>query len=279
VQACLAKEPVLAVCLSISHTFTPEGFQTTFSTLYKETVPQRSLGIVDGELNELAMFAALQVACKGDEYPDTVSARVMLHQLHRLLHEKRVVVPWGLDIQLQMARPGFGSLAAADQRMLNPTLDVFYGKLEEGIEEGTKDIEEGTEDTVHEITRALTTTKMPWLVPACKYEDLMSKIREAGAELFAGAKIAGLVPGVRNSAFDAHTYLWCRAMRQEWVFKACSGSDYTLTVACREWEGKCGDGTNSHAMLLGTTGNKESQARIWLEGDKLRIVLLVGSKS
>jgi hypothetical protein len=176
-----------------------------------------------------------------------------------------------------MARPGFGSLAAADQRMLNPTLNFFYGKLEEG----TEDIEEGTEDTVQEITRALTTTKMPWLVPACSHDDLMSKIREAGVELFAGAKIAGLVPGVRNSAFDAHAYLWERATRQEWAFefKARSGSDYTLTVACRELEGKCGDGTNSHAMLLGTTGNNESQARIWLEGDKLRIVLLVGNKS
>jgi hypothetical protein len=98
VQACLAKEPVLAVCLSISHTFTPERFQSTFSSLYMETVPQRTRGAVDGELNEIAMFATLQVACKRDKYPETLSVVDMLHQLHRLLHVKRVVVPWGLDI-------------------------------------------------------------------------------------------------------------------------------------------------------------------------------------
>jgi hypothetical protein len=49
VQACLATEPLLSVCLSISHNFTGEQFQTTFGKLWQETLPQRACGQVDGE--------------------------------------------------------------------------------------------------------------------------------------------------------------------------------------------------------------------------------------
>jgi hypothetical protein len=118
-------EEAMQYCLSISHTFTPERFQSTFSTLYKETVPQRTRGALDGELNEIAMFAALQVAWKGNEYPETVFASDMLSQLHRLLHVKRVVAPWGLDHRLKTARHGFESVVAHD---LDQGILYVYGK-------------------------------------------------------------------------------------------------------------------------------------------------------
>jgi hypothetical protein len=119
---------------------------------------------------------------------------------------------------------------------------------------------------------------MPWLVPACSQQDL-KKTREAGAVVFEGANIACLVPGVRKSAFDARAYLWEDSMLEcVFEFKARSG-DYTLKTACGELKRKCGDNTNSHAMLLGTTGNATTEARVWLDDvDKLRIVLVVGNK-
>jgi hypothetical protein len=47
---------------------------------------------------------------------------------------------------------------------------------------------------------------MPWLVPVCSREDLKNAVETAGAPLFSGAPIAGLVPGVTNYPFDACAY-------------------------------------------------------------------------
>jgi hypothetical protein len=80
VQVCLAKEPILAVCLSISHKFTVESFQSTFGKLWQETLPQKTRRAVDGELNEYVVFAALQVACRmNTTFPATSSVEDMLN--------------------------------------------------------------------------------------------------------------------------------------------------------------------------------------------------------
>lgn len=68
VQQCLAREPLLAVSLSLSDKITtPDEFANAVNKAFKETVFQRTIGSVDGEVNELLFFAILQLACR---YPE-----------------------------------------------------------------------------------------------------------------------------------------------------------------------------------------------------------------
>jgi hypothetical protein len=88
-----------------------------------------------------------------------------------------------------------------------------------------------------EIVDAPDKTKMPWLVPACSYDDLKAKVEEAGADLLPGANIAGLVPGVVNASFDAKANLWDANSTQEWAFEfKARTSAYSLNDACMDLE-------------------------------------------
>jgi hypothetical protein len=119
---------------------------------------------------------------------------------------------------------------------------------------------------------------MPWLVPVCSREDLKNAVETAGAPLFSGAPIAGLVPGVTNYPFDACAYVWAPGAPLEWVFefKARSGS-YSLADAIRALETKCRKLSTEkyRAMLVGFAGSATTEVRVWLVEDKLRIVLLL----
>lgn len=81
VQACLAIEPIMATALSSCHSFTEDKFKGAISEAWNETVFQRTVGAIDGEMNEHAMFAALQLASHGDIYPSTLNVVSMLRKL------------------------------------------------------------------------------------------------------------------------------------------------------------------------------------------------------
>jgi len=59
-QQCLSREPFLAVALSTVN-MNAETFQTTVS-MWKQSLAQRTVGGLDGELHELLFFAAIQLA-------------------------------------------------------------------------------------------------------------------------------------------------------------------------------------------------------------------------
>jgi len=86
VQQCLAREPFLAVFLSIASYLTRDDFQSAVSSIYQESPTQRSVGNLDGELFEYTAFAALQLACRipGKE-GETCAARLFLEILFSYL--------------------------------------------------------------------------------------------------------------------------------------------------------------------------------------------------
>jgi hypothetical protein len=195
----------------------------------------------------------------------------MLGQLHVLLFVKQDSYPTAISHIVQNRPRQLGSLSAQERR--KPTIEYVYG--EDGVELGV--------DGKNKIKRIVGKTKMPWLVPACSQDDLQKKIQEAGVMLFPGATIAGLVPGVILSPFDAYAYLWTSNCPLEWAFEFKARSDgYALQKGCEDLNRKCTRLVGEyHAMLLciegRTTGTK---ARVWLEGGKkLRVVLIVGNKS
>jgi hypothetical protein len=135
---------------------------------------------------------------------------------------------------------------------------------------------------------ALDTTMMPWLVPACSRDDLESTVARAGAGLFSGSDIAGIVPGA-NSPFDACAFGWANKAPLQWMFEFKSRSEYYeeadairhLNAKCATYRRKEEENGRSpeehHAMLVGIAGTGPTQAHVWLEDTKLRIVLLVSS--
>jgi hypothetical protein len=244
-----------------------ERFQKTFSALWKETLPQRTLGAVDGELNEFAMFAALQLACNA-AYPNTSLVRGMLNRLYQYLLVKQVFYPSAIARKLKES-PDFGPLANTMPQ--SATLVYIYGESDNLSKEDKKP-----------IIDALDKTKMPWLVPACSYDDLKAKIEEAGADLFPGANIAGLVPEGVNASFDAKAYLWDADASREWSFEFRARTNaYNFGTACKDLNEKCNKSPEMHVLLVGISGVLETKVRVWLGGserNKLRIVLLVGNK-
>jgi hypothetical protein len=297
VQACLATEPILAVCLSISHDFEEKAFQTTFGKLWQETLPQRTLGKIDGELNEYAVFAALQLACRKDTFPNTLSVKDMLIKLCFLLSVEPAIPPIRLTDILNTNHANIFTPQAYPVTVPKETIKNFF------CEPGKRRIDEADKPR---IEHALGYTMMPWLVPACSLEALMDAVGGAGEKLFGDAPIAGLVPGVTNASFDACAYWWAEGAPLEWAFefKARSAS-YSLTKAIDDLNNKCAafekmlreekikaaaaskkraaaalevesSDPKFHAMLVGITGVGPTQVRVWLEGtEQLRIVLLV----
>jgi hypothetical protein len=274
-QACLATEPVLAVCLSISHDFAVESFQPTFSKLWQETLPQRTCGRVDGELNEYAVFAALQLACRTYTYPTTLSVRAMLTKLRSLLLVEPVVPPVGLielasENQILLQRPA-----------VRTTLTISVGEVS-GDEKNPE-----FHPTIDDRIDTALETMMPWLVPACSREILKNTVGRAGAELFDDAMIAGLVPGATNSPFDAYAYGWAEEASLQWAFEFKARSEYyneaeailSLNAKCatyrREEQKKGRIPEKHHAMLVGITGAGPTKVLVWRVDDQLRIVMLV----
>jgi hypothetical protein len=190
-----------------------------------------------------------------------------LEQLHLLLLLQPDFPPFEIfeDAQRSLPSETFGARAKSGRFTLHIGLD---GVANEEIEQinSALDKENG----------------MPWLVPACSLEELNTAVDLVGAGLFQGAKIAGLVPGVGNASFDACAYLWDVGAPLAWAieFKARS-DDYPLNTAMSDLQAKCDTGlpeSGGNAMLVGISGTSICEARVWLAGDDLRIVLLVGCK-
>jgi hypothetical protein len=209
----------------------------------------------------------------------------MVNKLHAFLLVKQEY-PSAIDLRWAGSTNPFGPLSAQTTR--DTTLFPFYGRhpftTASKKTKASRKQQREYEVEMNVILLALENTQMPWLVPARSHDELMKKIEEAGANLFPGAKIAGLVPGVVSSPFDAYAYPWDANSTQEWVFEFRARTlEYALTDACNDLEAKCGDNTESHAMLVGIRGVAKTEARFWLVGEnalkKLRIVLLVGDQS
>jgi hypothetical protein len=300
VQACLATEPVLAVCLSISHRFdVKDEFQTTFGKLWQETLPQRTRGQVDGELNEYAVFAALQLACRTYTYPTTLSVKEMLLKLCSLLR----VEPDGI-VRTLIARENANgnqnvvleSPAAPKKVEIVLVEGIVIEEIRKPRRKKNKKKRLVTEiqkpKTRQELINDALAETMPWLVPACSRADLENTVHRAGAELFGGAEIAGLVPGATNSLFDAYAYEWADTAPLQWAFEfKARSANYTATDAIGELHRKCDtyrriEDENGrtpeefHAMLVGISGAGPTKILVWLEGtNRLRIVLLLNCKA
>ena len=297
VQPCLATEPVLAVSLSICHEVLPEKFHEEFSKLWNSSLQQRTIGSLGGSLNDYFFFAALQMACHGINrnerlFPNTLSAASMVKRLWEYLSPGQQGPPSGYILRTATynnIKWGYDFRNYSESRPKR-TLEYSYGK------EGNDD--ETSINNVHE------TTMMPWLVPACSHERLMKTIQETQRgkqSLFSEMHIAGLVPEFNESTsgLDASAYLWegenlkCPAPL-EWIFEfqRQPAEPYSMTQLCDHLEDKCAslskknnydkalpnDTTKFHSMLVALTGSVQSECRIWLDDEQLRIVLLVGSQ-
>ena len=291
VQSCLAMEPILAVSLSIKHSFSPGEFCTTFFNLWNETPLQQRGGAMDGVLNELLLFAVLQMACRAVDghdrtsFPNTCSVADMVERLWDYLSLAQPPSPPSAVVRNVKYLSGYSSGGSkVDQ---SPTKIQYSYGLKGNEKENS-------------IKKKYEKTMMPWLVPACSraklQETIKSTLRGKGSLFSTGSlNIAGLVPGNTGSYLAASAYLWksddvseCAPL--EWMFefkgrsKSYSLNDATdaLVAKCENFsadkKGKKGKKEKYHAMLIGLTGSMKSECRIWLEDEKLRIVVLVGSR-
>jgi hypothetical protein len=148
-------------------------------------------------------------------FPKTLSVMEMLHKLCLLLPVEPVILPDGLIT----AMDSYASIFSPQASLVTTTktINFFYC-------EASPEFPDIAEEGKPRINGALAKTKMPWLVPACSIERLESAVGSAGAELFCDASIAGLVPGVTRSSFDACAYMWAEGAPLEWAYEFKSGS-------------------------------------------------------
>jgi hypothetical protein len=78
---------------------------TAYSLSSPSIFPVATLGKIDGELNEYAVFPALQLACRTDTFPKTLSMEEMLNMLGLLLRVEQTLPPIELTAILPSSLP------------------------------------------------------------------------------------------------------------------------------------------------------------------------------
>lgn len=322
VQACLAIEPIMATALSSCHVLTEDKFKRAISEAWNETVFQRTVGAIDGEMNEHAMFAALQLATHGERYPSTRNVVGMLCELPSYLLSRArepdpvtiAAIRGGLEVEQVRKRNDkkLSQIVLFEKKTSSPTTDEQDGggepakgmfakersiafdriKTEEEEEHsrGDDDDEDPSEtmpvspidSTVYpeDSAETLLRLQMPWLVPAYSAGALKLKIEEAGSDLFGQVNLCGLVPGATNSLLDASAYDWKSKGKLAWRFEfRARSTSYSVQDCCKDLDAKCKkiSGSSFHAMLIAVTASKKTEAAMWIEESKLRLVLAVGN--
>lgn len=175
---------------------------------------QRTVGAVDGEVNELACFAMLQLSCWKNDKGDLNTLKEFIDKLMKSIH-------------FQPTKPE------------NAFTEIFGNSKWSGEKQAKQVTIEDSEQCA---------IKMPWLVPACSLERLEALYEQIGPFEFltdalgGKATIAALVPGGTNAAFDAKAYALKGFHEKRTTGKRIpagpmnSGQDHPLTVPKIAWQ-------------------------------------------
>lgn len=299
VQQCLAREPILAAALSKMHAFSPSQFQSAIQATYPETMAQRTKGALDGQLNELVVFAALQQACRGQGQEFTTSSvRDFITTLEKYLNvenfENFAISPFFYDFKPerepshQRRRMDITLVPQKDGETARVTT-TLEGRLKTANKAGKQDLITKLNDEIrqwNELTPEgsdgdkLDTETVPWLVPACSHEKIRDARQAHGENLFGDIDIAALIPGGVTSRTDASAVSW-KSGEKKWLFEFRAQIDYSMDQAREDLIDKCGN-ARCHAMLIACSDKRHSVCQYWVmqanDKDFLRVVLLVGDK-
>ncbi|KAL3903182.1 MAG: hypothetical protein SGILL_010543 [Bacillariaceae sp.] len=265
VQQCLVLEPLLAAALSLGHDFDPKEFRSAVCSTFPETMAQHTKGCLDGELNELVMFAAIQLACRSRNRKKseiaTQSVSGFITDLQKYL-------------KIQNREENFDlfkyDLKPLTEKKVDPKIatPVYKPYNEEKVNEERRD-----------RAKEMLEEKLPWLVPACSEARLKDAIDTYGKNVFNGIDIAGLAPGGDTTRTDAKAIAWDTGT-VKWAFEFRARVGYTFADACKDLTAKC-EGRPYHCMLIASTNDRHSTCQYWTTGDQaefLRVVLVVGNK-
>jgi len=259
-QQCLSQEPFLAVALSTVN-MNVETFQTTVST-WKQSLVQRTVGGLDGELHELLFFAAIQLASH--------SKGIQLCGIMDFIQEvKCYICKAKQEVTLTLNEEALKRLRVKSNEKTRRNISA------ENIEWYSKQVK--TPPAI--VTKpgktppAIVTKprKIPPAIVMKSFDDIK--------EMFANYKIPWLVPAARSVVDDsncssqlfgegmiAHAFVLRPSEASDWVFEFRARSSYSLSAAVKHLEEKCEKNkeTNScHAMLLAVRKGLKSQAAAW----------------
>lgn len=307
VQQCLAREPLLAIALSTQHRLSERDFKKGITECFQTSHAEFSLGHMSGENLENVVYAALQLA-NGGNILETVNIPDYCKELARYLSpnasgeqvvvNESVLSSFGIpplfcvpakhtEAEIQYDIPAVAYNEAMKRRNESNTAVLKYNAdLKEG--EPQKHVDHTPIPSVHEAEHLALGTKIPWLIPSSTAKVLNESSLGGLRNLFNGAGIAALVPGLTNAACDIDAYEWPPCSIDSdvllWKFEVKGRStQYSMTDGVKDIVKKCGDEGHSdgqhHAMLIAVRGQWETQTRVWAvekNGKRyLRVVLLL----
>ena len=277
IQQCLSKEPLLAIALSTAHRLTVKQFKRGIHETFKTSYTDWSLGIMNGELVELIVYAALQQANGYDlKKPNGIAA--FIRRLVQYLSPATSVGNPSLPrLKERICREHLNCTVHYDEKKEENLNDCFYTKEENDSEQRftpNGDMEKFFSQF----------GPIPWLVPAATgthftgYEDIST--------MLGALNVAALVPGRNNDRLDIKAYQWPPLLASPetlWKFEVRARRGYDEGKAWRDLRSKCKDESDSpgrfHAMLIGV---RDGKTKIYAGKNKnghLRIVILISSCS
>jgi hypothetical protein len=285
VQQCLKREPLLAIALSIHHRLTADEFSSGIHQCVRESIYDRTVGAINGELHEHIAYAALQQA-NGDniEEPNNISTFIitLIKYLSPGREAEQIEVHDDICEELK-----FGPIHYHHGKR---GVTCCFGKWSQNDPTDTipKDWFSSNIDNIEKEFGSTTCVSIPWLVPACsndiRYNACLSTV-------FGGLNIAALVPGSTNARCDINAYEWPPRDSADpeplWKFEVKSRSDhYSMTTGVKDIVDKCGDKEGKgmfNAMLIGIRGQTKTEVCVWRvmpvnEVSYLRVVILVAAK-
>lgn len=279
VQQCLAREPFLAVVLSLICHQTREQFQSSIATHWQESASQRSVGSADGELFEYTAFAAIQLACRStdDSFQlANIENATVLDCLEKLFAYLAVgtscpfeMADFSSDLQQNKVPPEVRAEDTPASSCMNFTIRMVKRT-------GSKTIEvTRPEKKYREKVFELLQETMPWMVPCSMPPDESPKTTEI-IQLSELLNIAALVPGENNASLDAIAYPSNGKRPWFFEFKGRATNDYTVKEGYFDLKKKCGKRL-CHALLVASTAHQRSDCTVWLENNNLRAVMRIAN--
>jgi len=229
VQQCLVREPLLATALSFRGSKIGAGdLHRLIADCWYETKNQRTVGAIDGEMNEAFCFIVLQLAANYKRRNgDKKNAMTFIGDIYNFMKLQKH------DDYEDMARTfGFQEPGPNSQ-------DLTWNYCRPGDAKKDEKVETATPEA--KLKAKLKSVPIPRLVPACSEEDLRNKIAQHPT-LFGNDAIAGLIPGPTLSLLDAKMMVWQEKAPISWKFEFKSRSGpYTSANGRKDLEEKIGD--------------------------------------
>jgi hypothetical protein len=95
--------------------------------------PVATLGKIDGELNEYAVFPTIQLACRSDTFSKTLSVEEMLNMLGLLLRVEQILPPIGLTAIVNRNHADMFSPRAYPRNTPKKTIQNFFCEVTDRI--------------------------------------------------------------------------------------------------------------------------------------------------